>query len=164
MKFDLQRFGDYEPSSEDISYRGNRRWSGNFGKVWVNGDLIFEISAFSCKLTADREDVIIGQSKDSKVVSLTGEGSITIKSVFNRGFSTYLENLKKGHDVRFKIIAVLSDPDMLNSGEERISIDNTWFSELDIMSFEKGAVVEKEIPFGFTPQDLSYINTVELTS
>ena len=157
-KFDIQRFRD----ETDVTYRGNRRWNGNFGRVWVNGDLLFEINAFECKVTADREDVIIGQSKDSKIVSLTGEGTITIKKVFNRGFSTYMENLKAGHDVRFTIVAALSDPDMINAQKERISIENVWFSELDIMHFTKGEVVETEIPFGFTPEDLTYLETVNI--
>ena len=146
----------------DITYRGRRRWSGNYGRVYIDGVMIFEISAFSAKVTLDREDVIIGNSKDSKVVSMTGEGTITIKKVFNRGFKVYLDNQKDGHDVRFTIIATLDDPDMLNSGEERIKLENTWFNEIDLMTFEKGAVVETEIPFGFTPEDASYESTVEL--
>ena len=157
-KFDIQRFRE----STDVEYRGNRRWNGNWGKVWVNGDLLFEISAFECKVTADREDVIIGQSKDSKIVSLTGEGKITIKRVFNRGFKTYMDNLKAGHDVRYKIVAAVSDPDAIRGQTERISIENVWFSELDIMHFTKGEVIEIEVPFGFTPEDLSYLETVEL--
>lgn len=156
-KFDLQRFRD----ETDVTYRGNRRWSGNWGRVWVSGDLLFELVSFECKVTADREDVIIGQSKDSKVVSLTGEGTIVIKKVFNRGFSNYLENLKAGHDVRFTIVAAVSDPDMLNAQKERISIENVTFSELDIMHFEKGSVIESELPFQFTVEDLKYLETVE---
>lgn len=157
-RFDLQRFRD----EEDITYRGNRRWSGNYGRVWVNNVLIFEIQSFECTVTLDREDVIIGNSKDSKVVSMTGEGTIVIKKIFNRGFSEYMENQKAGHDVRFSIVAALSDPDMLKAQRERISIDNVWFNEVDIMHFAKGEVVETEIPFGFTPEDLGYLETVEL--
>lgn len=162
-KFDVQRFSR-ERDSTDITYRGNRRWSGSYGRVWINSDLLFELSSFECKVVLDREDVFIGISKDSKVVSLTGEGTITIKKVFNRGFATYLENQKAGHDVRFSLVAALDDPDMIDEQEERIQIENVWFNESDIMHFEKAAVVETEIPFGFTAQDLSYIKTVEMTN
>ncbi len=155
--------GTYTRDATDISYNGRRRWAGNFGRVWVDNVLMFEIVSFEAKITPDREDVIIGQSKDSKVVSLTGEGTITIKKVFNRGFSEYVENLKAGHDVRVTIVASLNDPDMLNEGEERITIENVFFNEVNVMQFEKGTVVETEIPFGFTPEDLKYTNTVELT-
>jgi len=156
MKFDLQRFRE----TSDITYRGRRRWNGNFGRVWVDSSLLFEIVSFEAKITPDRDDVIIGQSKDSKIVSLTGEGTITIKKVFNRGFREYVNNLKNGYDVRVKIVASLQDPDMLNAGEERIEIDNVWFNEVDVMHFAKGEVVETEMPFGFTPEDLSYSNVV----
>ena len=153
----------YTRETTDVTYRGLRRWSGNFGRVWVYNSLLFEIVSFEAKVTPDREDVIIGQSKDSKIVSLTGEGTITIKKVFNRGFREYMENLKSGYDVRVKIVASLKDPDMLNSGEERIEIENVWFNEVDIMHFAKGEVVETEIPFGFTPEDLKYVSVVSKT-
>lgn len=153
----------YTRETTDVTYRGRRRWSGNFGRCWIDNSLLFEIVSFEAKVTPDREDVIIGQSKDSKIVSLTGEGTITIKKVFNRGFKDYLENLNSGHDVRCKIVAALNDPDMVDSGEERIEIDNVWFNELDVMHFTKGEVVETEIPFGFTPEDLKYISVVTAT-
>ena len=152
----------YTRESTDTLYRGNRRWSGNFGKVWVDGSLMFEIKSFEAKITLDREDVIIGQSKDSKVTSLTGEGTITILKVFNRGFSQFLENIKKGYDVRVTIVAALNDADMLNSGEERIKISNVWFNDIDMMHFTKGEVVETEMNFGFTPEDAEYLSTVEV--
>lgn len=158
FSFDLQRFWR---DPEDIQYRGRRRWSGNFGRLWIDGDMIFEIQAFELKVIADRDDVIIGQSVDKKITSLTGEGTITIKKVFNRGFSRMLEDWKAGHDTRVTLVGVLKDPDMLHEGEERIEVENVVFDELDIMHFTKGEVVETEIPIHFTPEDLKYVNTVE---
>ena len=76
--------------AEDVIYRGRRRWNGNHGKVWWDGLLLFEISKFEAKVTAQREDVIIGNSVDSKITGLKGEGSFTIKSVINRNINTYL--------------------------------------------------------------------------
>lgn len=146
--------------AEDVKYRGRRRWNGNHGKVWWDGALLFEISKFECKVTADREDVIIGNSKDSKITSLTGEGTITIKSVINRNINAYLEAWKAGHDPRANIVGLLEDPDMVDGQKERCSIDNVWFNELTLMTFEKGQVVEKEFPFGFTPEDASFIESV----
>lgn len=40
--------------AEDIKYRGRRRWTGNHGRVWFDGALIFEIVKFEAKVTADR--------------------------------------------------------------------------------------------------------------
>ena len=129
--------------AEDVIYRGRRRWNGNHGRVWWDGELLFEISKFECKVTAQREDVIIGNSVDSKVVGLKGEGSITIKSVINRNINAYLEEWKNGHDPRATIVGLLEDPDAVEGQVERCSIDNVWFNELTLMSFEKGNVVTK---------------------
>lgn len=157
MKFDIQKFArDWQ----DTTYRGNRRWSGNWGRVWINDMLIFEIQGFEAKITEDRDDVIIGQSKDSKIVSLTGEGTITIKRVLDSGISEYWESIKAGQDMRFKIVGAIQDPDMWDNNEQRIQIENVWLNEVDVMHFTKGEVVETEIPFGFTPEDVSFIKTV----
>ena len=147
--------------SEDVTYRGRRRWNGDHGRVWWDGLLLFEISKFNAKVTADREDVLIGNSKDSKITSLTGEGSFTIKSVINRNINQYLEEWKAGHDPRATLVGLLEDPDMVDGQKERCSIDNVWFKELSLMDFEKGKVTEKEFPFGFTPEDASFIETVD---
>ncbi len=145
---------------EDILYRGRRRWNGNHGKLWIDGRLVFEIESFECTVTSDREDVIIGNSKDSKITSLTGEGSFTVKSVVNRNIAYLLEEWKAGHDPRCTLVGLIEDPDMIGAGKERVVLDNVWFNELTLMTFEKGAVIEKEYPFGFTPEDAEFIEMV----
>ena len=158
-KFSLQRFAR---DPEDVTYRGRRRWSGNHGMVWINGEKIFEHKSFEAKVVINDEDVPIGNSVDRKVVGLSGEGELVIMNVFNRGFAEYLEEQKAGHDPRFTIIGKHEDPDMLKAGKERIVIDNVWFDEIQLMQFEKGTVRETTIPFGFTPEDAIYMETVEL--
>lgn len=148
-------------AAEDVKYRGRRRWNGSHGKAWWDGELLFEIESFECKVTADREDVLIGNSKDSKIVSLTGSGTLTIKSVINRNINAYLEEWKNGHDPRATLVGLLDDPDAVDGQKERVSIDNVSFNELALMNFKKGEVVEKEFPFGFTPEDAKFIETVE---
>ena len=148
-------------AAEDVKYRGRRRWNGSQGKVWWDGELLFEIESFECKVTADREDVLIGNSKDSKIVSLTGSGTLTIKSVINRNVSAYLEEWKNGHDPRATLVGLIDDPDAVDGQKERVSLDNVWFTELDLLHFKKGEVIEKEFPFGFTPEDAKFIEAVE---
>lgn len=146
---------------EDVTYRGRRRWSGSHGKVWWDGELLFEVSKYEAKVKANREDVIVGMSVDSKIVSLQGEGSFTIESVINRNINAYLEEWKAGRDPRATLVGVIDDPDAVDGQNERCSIDNVWFNELILMIFEKANVVEKEFPFGFTPEDARFIETVE---
>ena len=146
---------------EDVKYRGRRRWNGSHGRVWWDGELLFEIEKFEAKVTADREDVLVGNSKDSKITSLTGSGSFTIKSVINRNINRYLEEWKNGHDPRATLVGLIDDPDAVEGQKERSIIDNVWFNELVLLAFEKGQVVEKEFPFGFTPEDASFVETVD---
>lgn len=145
----------------DVQYRGRRRWNGSHGKVWWDNELLFEIEKFEVNVEPQREDVLIGNSVDSKIVSLKGNGTITIKSVINRNLNKFLEEWKAGHDPRTTLVGLLEDPDMIDAQKERVSIDNVWFNKLDLMSFEKGKVVDKEYPFGFTPEDAAYVETVE---
>jgi hypothetical protein len=145
----------------DVQYRGRRRWNGSHGKVWWDNELLFEIEKFEVNVEPQREDVLIGNSVDSKIVSLKGTGTITIKSAINRNLNKFLEEWKAGHDPRTTLVGLLEDPDMIDAQKERVSIDNVWFNKLDLMSFEKGKVVEKEYPFGFTPEDAAYVETVE---
>lgn len=145
----------------DVQYRGRRRWNGSHGKVWWDNELLFEIEKFEVTVEPQREDVLIGNSVDSKIVSLKGSGSITIKSVINRNLNQFLEDWKAGHDPRTTLVGLLEDLDMIDAQKERVSLDNVWFDKLDLMNFEKGKVVEKEYPFGFTPEDARFIETVE---
>ena len=158
--FDIQKFARSDVTKK---YNGRRRLSGNYGKVYIGGIEIFEISSFEAKITVDRDEVIIGISKDSKVTGLTGEGSVTVKKVSTRGFNKYLTNQQKGYDERFTIIAEISDPDTINGQEERVKLENVWFNEFDLVKFEKGAVVEAEIPFGFTPEDVTYEKAITVS-
>ena len=43
FEFNLQTFAR---ASEDVKYRGRRRWNGSHGKVWLDGELVFEIESF----------------------------------------------------------------------------------------------------------------------
>lgn len=154
--FDLQLFAE----NYRTKYPGRRRWSGNWGRVWWDGELLFEIHKFNAEVTAEREDVLIDNDTDTKIVGLKGEGSITIKRVINRNIRKYLEAWVRGEDPRAQLIGALADPDAVGKQEERISIDNVWFNKLTLMDFEKGKVAEAEYPFGFTPSDVRYLSSV----
>lgn len=78
----------------------------------------------------------------------------------NRNINKYLEAWKQGLDPRGTFIGLIDDPDAVDGQKERCSIDNVWFNDLLLMSFEKGKVVEKEFTAGFTPEDASFIETI----
>lgn len=157
MKFDIQKFArDYQ----DTLFRGRRRLSGNWGRLYIGGVMIFELSAFEAKVNAERDDVIIGQSKDSKITALAAEGSFTIKQVFTRGFDKLLENYKNGYDERFIFVGELKDPDTVQHQRERVRLENVWVNTLEIMKFTKAEVIEKTIDFAWTAEDTYYENGI----
>ena len=132
------------------SIRGNKTLSGTWGELWIDGEKIFEFSKIELKVTANREDVQIGIDVDSK---------ITVKKVFTRA-KAILESWKKGKDVRCQIIAKLKDPDAVNGQTERWSANNVWHTELPVVNWEKGGIVEEETSIGFTPSDLQNLDQI----
>lgn len=175
MNFEIQRFAnawDYSTNDYDRKFTGRRRLSGNYGRLYIdlgggkNGDVVpvFEVNAFNAKVTAERDDVWVGISKNSKIVGLSGEGEFTVKYVFDRGFSALVKDWQHGHDTRLTLIGTLKDPDAIGYGEEKIKIPECWINEMELINFEKGSVVERTIPFGFAPELVEFENTIEYSS
>ena len=144
--------------SENI--RGNRTITGAYGELWLDNEKVSELKSVEAKITAERKDVQLGISVDSKITGLKGEGTIKVFKVYTRG-KKILENWIKGKDVRSRIVTSIKDPDSLKGQEERVSIDNVWFDSIELAKFERGEIVEEEIPFGFTPSDVKYENVIK---
>ena len=144
----------------DERLRGNKVLSGAYGDVWINNQKVFELNSVDISITAEREDVQLGLSVDSKIKALKGEGTITVNKVYTRA-KKVLEDWAKGKDTRARITTSIKDPDAVGGGEERVSIDNVWFNKLDIAKFTRGEALKEEIPFGFTPEDVSFENEIK---
>lgn len=140
--------------------KGNQTLSGTWGEVWINGEKILEMSKIETKVTVNRENVQIGIDVDSKMTGLVGEGTLTVKKVYTRA-AEIVANYAKGKDVRGQIITKLADPDAVGGQVERYSIDNVWFTELMLAQIEKGAIIEEEYPFGFTPSDMVNLDAIK---
>lgn len=140
--------------------RGNQTISGAYGTLWLNNEKVMELKSVEAKVTAERTDIQLGLSIDSKITGLKGEGSITVDKVYTRG-KKLLEDWLKGKDTRSRIVTSIQDPDAVGKGEERVSIDNVWFNAIDLAKFTRGEVVEEELPFGFTPEDVKYENAIK---
>ena len=143
-----------------LEIQGNRTLSGAWGELWIDGEKIMEMSKISLKVTANREDVQLGLSVDSKITGLKGEGSYTVKKVYTRA-KAILEKWKKGQDVRCQIIAKLGDPDAVNGQIERWSVDNVWHNEIPVGNWEKGGIVEEEVTIGFPPTDMQNLDEIK---
>lgn len=133
---------------------GSQVIAGVHGKVWVDNQEVLEISTITANIIADREDVLMGLGKDSKIVSLTGEGSFTVEKVYSRASAIFKEFIK-GKDKRVTITFQVADPDSPNEQIERWVLNECWFNNLVLANLEKGAKVQEEYPFGFDPTKAS---------
>lgn len=131
--------------------QGRNVLNGKNAKLYWDGELVLEVETFESKVVANREEVpMIGNMDiDSKLISLTGEGNLTVKKVFSRGMKKLLDAWKKGRDPRSTLSGLLDDPDAIGGQKERVTISNVWFNELTLMQFEAGQL-KRNYPFGFT--------------
>lgn len=131
--------------------------AGTHGKLWVNGELIAEVTKFEAKVTFNRAEVKMGFSVESKITGAAGSGTMTLAKTYSR-FNDYYKEMLKGKDQRFVLVSALEDPDAY--GYERVTINNVWFNEQILPTWEKGNVAEQAIPFGFTPEDLDWLDEI----
>ena len=141
--------------------KGYNQLSGSSGQLWWEGELVVEIQSFEAKVTVNREDVQIGMDIDSKITSYKGEGTMKVKKMFDRGKNKLLEAWKRGEDPRSTLTYKVGDKDTVGKQQSRGTLENVWFNELTLTSFEKGQLMEEEIPFGFTISDTELVDTIE---
>ena len=62
---------------------GRRQVNGTWGKVFLEGEEVFEVTSFSAKVEHNKEEVqMAGNMKiDTKITSMKGTGSMTIKKM-----------------------------------------------------------------------------------
>ncbi len=142
---------------------GRRVLNGKHAKLWWDGELIFEVSSFESKAVANREEVdLIGTMDiDSKLKSLTGEGTMNLKKVYSRGVRKMLDAWNKGIDPRSTLTGLNDDPDAVGGQKERITINNVWFDEVTLLAFDAGELGTREYPFGFTVSDVDVQETID---
>ena len=98
-----------------------RVMSGTWGQLWVSGDLWAEASAFQAKYTYTKEEQqMAGQmAVDTKLTSVKGTGSVTLKKVYSRT-AGHGDRVLQGVDERMTLIGKLDDPDAF--GAERVAL------------------------------------------
>lgn len=140
--------------------RGNQTLSGAHGTLWIDNLKCMEVSKIESKVIANRKEVQLGLSVDSKITGLKGEGTLEVNKVYSRS-AEILRNWKKGKDVRSRLVVSIKDPDAKGGQEERVSLDNVWFNELALAAFTRGEGIGETFPFGFTPDDAEYESEIK---
>ncbi len=134
---------------------GNRVINGTWGEIWLDGDKVSELTGLEAKITLKKEDVnMCGVlAKETKITGWEGKGTIKLHKVNSRMSVKLGDNIKKGRDVRFTVLAKLADPDTIDSQAERIVLKGVSFDDLTLMNFESKALGKVECPFTFTDYD-----------
>ncbi len=138
--------------------RANEVINGKWGKVWVNGELWAECKSFESKVTGNYEEVSFCEDMGThqKLMSWSGEGSMTLHKIYSRGGKLLSEAFKTGIVPDIKIVSKLADPGA--KGHERVEILEVTFDEFTLLKFEDKSLMEEELPFKFA--DFNYLDKI----
>lgn len=130
--------------------KANEVINGTWGEVWINDDLVDEISAFQAKIEFNKEDIdVCGEMMTQhKITGYSGTGSMTLKKTNSRMIKILSDFVKDGSEPDVTIVGKLADP--ANGGSERISLTGISFDDLTLFDFEVKSLGEYECPFTFT--------------
>ena len=132
---------------------------GNFCSVWLNNEKLAEAKKVEAKSSHNLEELDInGQlNKEYRYMGWSGSGTLEIHKINSRIVRLYAEGIKSGSLPEIKMDVVLADPDV--SGAQRCVLYGVIFDELDLGSWENGAVLGESVPFHFA--DFEFIETIE---
>lgn len=144
-----------------MNIQAKRQINGTFGAVHLNGIHFADIEEFKADIDIDRKT---GQwagslGEDSKITGTKGSGSFKFKKVYSREIAMILPIIKTGKDFRPMLVTELKDPEAY--GAERCVIAEIWFNNLPIIDFKVGDLVNKEIKFGFNPDNVEFEDIIE---
>lgn len=128
--------------------------NGTWGRVAMDGEEVAGCYGCSLKLSFNKESVAQGGSmiEDSKVLSITGTGSLMLHKVDSRMLIKIGEAIRKGKDVRGTIISELADPDAY--GAERIAVKGVSFDDLTLADWQHKQLTQQQVPFTFSDYQL----------
>ena len=132
-------------------------WSGTWGQVWIDGELMSEATAFRAEVNLNYEDVKRTRSlmTGKKLTGLEGEGEITLHKVSSYVMNKVAENIKKGIVPDITIESSIQDP--AGIGEERIAVKHVKFEKITLADWEAGTLAEESYSFSFTDFDIKNV-------
>ena len=134
----------------------NKVIRGTFGRVWVNGELMANVKSFEAKMTIDYEDLDINGdfAQKKRYMGYSIAGTMTLHKIDSYIFNLYADAYQRGEMPDVYIIASITDPQ--TSQTQRVRLTGVQFSEITLLQFENGTVLEEEVPFtaeGVKPLD-----------
>lgn len=137
----------------------NRVMTGAEGTVFINGKPVLELSSCEFKVSLEQEDIkFCGSMKTYKRnIGFTGEGTITVKKVNSYFLNLIKPSFKDGVNPDITIISSVQDK--ITKQTEQIAYKDVTFTELNLASFEAGAIMEQEIPLNFA--DFEVLDSID---
>lgn len=132
-----------------MANKGDRVLSGTDGQVWLNGELLGELSSIELKVSGKFEEVNFcgDYATYNKYMGWSGDGSIKLQKIYSRGSKLLANAFLTGIMPDIKIITKLTDKSTGNS--ERTSVEDVTITEFMLTNFENKKLVEEELPLKF---------------
>lgn len=134
--------------------------NGASATLRIDNQDVAEVTNLVADIEIQREDIQWGLGKESKIVGVSGTGTITLDKVYTR-FIDVFEDLKKGKDRRFDLYVKKKDPDSVDGQIETISIPKCWLNSFPMGFGEKTTKQTTEYSFGFNPMESSYADIIK---
>ena len=136
--------------SNAANWKPSQVISGTYGKVWWDGELVFEAKGMEASIEFQMEAVKqAGQLADGqKMLGYSGTGTLRLHKVFSRAMRKLSTSVKQGINPEFTLVSELNDPAAF--GAERVILKGVQFTTLPLVNWELGALGEQELPFAFT--------------
>ena len=141
-------------------YSGNRTINGSFGNLWMDGEIVREVTGLKADVELQMSDVgICGTlNNGQKVTGSKGTGTLTMNKVNSRMAMLLSDKLKKGETPYFTITSKLHDKD--SNGAEIVVIKKVIFSSLTLADWSANQLGKVTSPFTFS--DWEFQNLIEI--
>lgn len=138
------------------TFTSNKILKGTNGRLWVNAEPMADVKSFEAKSSADFEEISVNGDFGKKHVftAYSISGTMTLHKIDSYIFNLYADAYQRGEMPDVYIIASITDPQ--TSQTQRIRLTGVQFSEITLLQFENGTVLEEEVPFtaeGVKPLD-----------
>ena len=132
----------------------NQVWLGNWGQVWVDGELLAECTKFRAEVTISYDDVTMLRNlmNGKKVTGIAGEGEITLHKVSDYMTNKIAGDIKKGQIPDITIESSVLDPNGI--GEQRIVVKHVKFEKITLADWEHGNLGQESYSFTFSDWEL----------
>jgi len=125
--------------------KGNKYWTGNKGKIWINDKRYADCYKAEMKRTNNYEE--IPDPEGNGIIQVPNgfsiAGSVTMRKTGNEEI---LQDLKEDMDGTLDISMIIKEENPITGKIERVKYEGVTVDEFPLSQFEKRAITEVELP------------------